>query len=215
MNHIATYYGMGAYFPPADDAMPRQEPEPPQQLSRAIRVFCSYRSRTPAAAEAEDNLLLPLANRVQYINPDPIYCNVELSEEEFRDQNRQRLLIQQVAHDVGVKATEDFFALQINLQHAERSAVASRQEDGSFPQLTICGGDSLLQPHFITASGANFGLLGLIEFNRLMDNWLRQGPSNLSHEHVIVQYNEFASLLQKQSCQTIVNLFGRSLVERA
>lgn len=212
MEHIATYYGMGAFFPPSDATMPRKAPEPPQQLSRAIRVFCSYSSRILSAKKPQIKEEHQKVDRVTHETSDPIYCNVELSEEEFLDKNRQQQLLEQVAQDVGLKSAEDFFALKVNLQHTKQAADATSYEEDVLPQLTICGGDSLLQPHFITASGANFGLLGLIELNHLVKEWLEKGPALASHELVVRHYNEMASLLQKQSCQTILNIFGRTLV---
>ncbi len=172
---IGTYYGAGAFFPRPVEKLPEQ----PQVLSRAIRVFCSYNAATP------------------------IYCNVELSAEEFENEALRNQVIHQVAGDVGLPEALDAFKVKIDLRHVEEAARSSGD------QMILCGGDSLLQPHFITASGANLGILGLIQARTLTKQWL---DGEIEQDAILSQYNIIGSVLQKQSAQVILELFGRNLV---
>ncbi|MBA3239454.1 MAG: hypothetical protein H0T62_14080 [Parachlamydiaceae bacterium] len=203
---IATYYGMGAFF---------QRPSKPshetiKELSRAVRVFCSFD------------------------NEQPIYCNMELNQDEYEKMedfdiskepltSRDEILakkivegklpgvISQMMRDIGLSSPYKAFRVPVDLQHAKQAALSSPKKDNEIvPQLIFCGGDSVLKPHFITASGANFGLLGLSELDRLLKEWLRD---EVTSTQVIDEYNSMCNLLQKQSNQVILELFSRDLVK--
>lgn len=178
-----TYFGMGAFFPKPE--RPREE-NPPKQLSRAVRVFCDERREAP------------------------IYCNVELSKDEYekmkKDERPNPQLMEKVCHDVGLtEGPIRAFPVQIHLQHVQTAAKQKRRER-DVPQVTFCGGDSVLYPHFITASGANFGFQGLLALNHLLSEFVE---GKIAAEQVIEEYNRTASLLQRQSMQVILELFGR------
>jgi len=179
--HIENMYGVGAFFQrptqPANEA-------PRKQLSRAVRPFCSFDTE------------------------EPIYCNMELSKEEFEDKKALEDKIDLLAEDLILAKTRDYFKVAIDLSHSNEVILQSNapQDKKTFSQLRINGGDAVLKPHFITASGANFGLLGLIGLKYLLNGWLN-GKHQL--DHVQAEYSELCTNLQKQSYQMVVNLFGR------
>ncbi len=177
MSNIGKYYGMGAFYhaPPTKPDASKISP----LLSRAVRVFASFKK------------------------DEPIYCNIELSEEEFGSPEKKREIIDMVAHDVGLGTFILSFDVQIDLDNVEEAAKLANG------QLTICGGDSLLKPHFMTFSGANFGFLGLIELDRLLDHWVH---GEMTEKQLVSEYNQMAKLLQKQSAQMIMNLFAQELL---
>lgn len=205
------YYGMGAYFTPLQ---PEEEAPREQRLSRAIRVFSSEKT-------------------FQEIDPDPIYCNVELSEEEFRSTDLQRQIISEIEHDVQVRFKGKAFPIAITLKRVQTAAMEFSPLAGRFtllqrlPQFIFCGGEALLNRDFIRAAGVDFSFLGLIRLNKIFTSWMRQIDlqtnkdgnwlgyhiENSSWKEGLIQpYNETAELLQRQSAQTILNLFARELV---
>ncbi len=175
-HRIGRWYGMGAFYKAPPSKLDPSKISP--LLSRAIRVFASVK---------EDQ---------------PIYCNIELSEEEFNDPKKKREIADMVAHDVGLGDFIRSFDVPIDLDNVEEAA---KLANGQF---IICGGDSLLKPHFMTASGANFGVLGLIELDRLIDQLI---DKRIAAQQLVTEYNQMAKLLQKQSAQVIMDLFAQPL----
>jgi 2-polyprenyl-6-methoxyphenol hydroxylase-like FAD-dependent oxidoreductase len=180
---VATYYGMGAFYDPPQNPKPKDEPP---RLTRAVRPFCSFKQE------------------------EPIYCGIELTQAEFQTNGAENGVAAIVAEDLGLSKPREAFKVEIALKQVKQAAYSSQLKEGQLPQLRMTGGDSTLTPHFLTASGANFGLLGLIELEDIiLYRLINQKPE---WQQALDKYNSLATLLQKQSCQMVVNFFGRELI---
>lgn len=180
--HIAKMYGVGVFFPPTEGPVVKTSQS---ILSRAVRPFCSFHK------------------------DEDFYVNMELFEKEFKDEKAIENMIDLLAIDMGFPiGPRKHFKVEIDLSHSSETVKQSAVESGSLeiPQLIINGGDAAIKPHFITASGANFGLLLLTGLKGLLQ---RLGSGEISQSQLCEEYADLSQLMQKQSPQMVVNLFGR------
>jgi 2-polyprenyl-6-methoxyphenol hydroxylase-like FAD-dependent oxidoreductase len=193
-NRLAEYYGIGVFFDPLTN-VDRSDPAPDYRplLSRAVRVFASRRQG------------------------EAIYCGVELFRDEFDNVEQQKSLVETVRREFGLGEAKSFFRVPVHIDQVQTPSKCIAITNSPIPQLVLCAGDALTKPHFLTASGANIGLLGLIKLNNDLERLINPNPlaDPLHQVHSLQQvtdkYNTTARLLQKQVCQVVINLFARPL----